>query len=382
MLEAQTTKKRFACLDGVRAMAAYLVVLHHVSFAAGTTLNSKWGVFFARMDVGVAIFFVLSGYLLFKPMVDAMFEGRPIIENRRFWNRRFWRIYPSYVFALVVMLIIGAVQVGGIVGFIVAVPLVQIYHPDHAIAGLTQAWSLATEVSFYFVLPLVARWLSVRCRDKSINRFAMKIIVVLALVYGASFVFRLAVRIWNPWYSNTIWHWLPSMMDIFALGMALAVVASWAKYNTDLRTIADFVSGKAIWFFGTAIAIFVVMCTQFNFKVGLEQDGFLRMILRQTLYGIISLLVVAPFALGLNGQTVLHRFFSLRPIAGVGLISYGVYLWHELLFAGEFSFRVMPWELFDGNFLGRLTVTTAATLLIAAANYRLLEEPIARRFSK
>ena len=171
-------------------------------------------------------------------------------------------------------------------------------------------------------------------------------------------------------------------MDIFALGMALAVVASWAKYNTDLRTIADFVSGKAIWFFGTAIAIFVVMCTQFNFKVGLEQDGFLRMILRQTLYGIISLLVVAPFALGLNGQTVLHRFFSLRPIAGVGLISYGVYLWHELLFAGEFSFRVMPWELFDGNFLGRLTVTTAATLLIAAANYRLLEEPLARRFSK
>ena len=106
------------------------------------------------------------------------------------------------------------------------------------------------------------------------------------------------------------------------------------------------------------------------------------MILRQTLYGIISLLVVAPFALGLNGQTVLHRFFSLRPIAGVGLISYGVYLWHELLFAGEFSFRVMPWELFDGNFLGRLTVTTAATLLIAAANYRLLEEPLARRFSK
>jgi peptidoglycan/LPS O-acetylase OafA/YrhL len=106
------------------------------------------------------------------------------------------------------------------------------------------------------------------------------------------------------------------------------------------------------------------------------------MILRQTLYGLISLLVVAPFALGLDGRTVLHRFFALLPIAGIGLISYGVYLWHELLFAGEFSFRVMPWELFDGNFMGRLIVTTAATLVIAAANYRFLEEPLARRFSK
>jgi peptidoglycan/LPS O-acetylase OafA/YrhL len=42
----------------------------------------------------------------------------------------------------------------------------------------------------------------------------------------------------------------------------------------------------------------------------------------------------------------------------------------------------MPWELFDGNFMGRLIVTTAATLVIAAANYRFLEEPLARRFSK
>ena len=228
MIEATTAKRRLACLDGVRALAAFLVLLHHVSFAAGTTFNSKWGVFFARMDVGVSIFFVLSGFLLFKPMVDALFDGRELMKVRRFWRRRFWRIYPSYVFALIVMLMIGAVKVGGFGGFIVALPLVQIYHPDHAIAGLTQAWSLATEVSFYLVLPLVARWMGRRAKDANVNRYAMKMLGILALVYVASFIFRILIRIWNPWYQNTIWHWLPSMMPSYE---------GWCRSSLFLRPL-------------------------------------------------------------------------------------------------------------------------------------------------
>lgn len=381
MIEATTAKRRLACLDGVRALAAFLVLLHHVSFAAGTTFNSKWGVFFARMDVGVSIFFVLSGFLLFKPMVDALFDGRELMKVRRFWRRRFWRIYPSYVFALIVMLMIGAVKVGGFGGFIVALPLVQIYHPDHAIAGLTQAWSLATEVSFYLVLPLVARWMGRRAKDANVNRYAMKMLGILALVYVASFIFRILIRIWNPWYQNTIWHWLPSMMDIFALGMALAVVVSWARHNSEIRRLCDRVAELAVYWIGAAVVIFIVMSSQLNFAVGLRPESFNRLLLQQTLYGLIGLLIVMPFALGPDSRSVFHRFFSLGPIAWMGLVSYGFYLWHELLIAGRIGEELMPWELFDGNFLGRLAAAMVVTLIISAANYKFLEEPLAKRFS-
>ena len=381
MTEATPTKRRFASLDGVRAMAAYLVVMHHVGFASGVTFHSDFGAFLTRMDVGVSIFFVLSGYLLFKPMVDAMLSGRDPLPTRKFWRRRFWRIYPSYVFALIVMLIIGAVRVGGPVGFVVAVPLVQIYHPDHAIAGLTQAWSLATEISFYFALPLFARLLIRTCRDKSPNRYAMKILFALVLVYVTSFVFRIGVNIWHPWYRNAIWHWLPSMMDIFALGMLIAVLASWSAHNTDIKASCQKIAGLAVPIFSAAVLLFVVMSTQLGLKRGLNMPGFPREMLQQTLYGIIGFMVVLPFALGPEIKTILHRFFGLRPIAWVGLVSYGVYLWHELLIAGNLGEKHMPWKLFDDNFAGRLGAVTVVTLIIAAVNYYFLEEPIARKFS-
>ena len=381
MTELKATKRRFASLDGVRALAAYLVVMHHVSFAAGTTLHSKWGAFLTRMDVGVSIFFVLSGYLLFKPMVDSMLNGRPLVESRKFWRRRFWRIYPSYVFALIVMLIVGAVRVGGFVGFIVAVPLVQIYHPDHAIAGLTQAWSLATEISFYFVLPLFARFVAKKCRDTSPNRYAMKIALSLGIVYVGSFVFRIGVNAWNPWYKNAIWHWLPAMMDLFALGMLMALISSWSAFNTDVRAACQKVASLTTPIFLAGVVIFIVMSTQLDLARGLAPESFNRIVLQQTLYGIIAFLVVLPFTLGPEARTPLHRFFAFRPIAWVGLVSYGVYLWHELLIAGNIGEKHMPWKLFDDNFAGRLGVVTVVTLAIAALNYYLLEEPMARKFS-
>ena len=59
----------FPCFDGLRALAALSIVLTHVAFASGANSPNILGVFFARMDGGVAVFFVLSGFLLYRPFV-------------------------------------------------------------------------------------------------------------------------------------------------------------------------------------------------------------------------------------------------------------------------------------------------------------------------
>jgi peptidoglycan/LPS O-acetylase OafA/YrhL len=68
----------FPCFDGLRALAALSIVLTHVAFASGANSPNVLGAFFARMDGGVAMFFVLSGFLLYRPFVLAhLHDGAP-----------------------------------------------------------------------------------------------------------------------------------------------------------------------------------------------------------------------------------------------------------------------------------------------------------------
>jgi peptidoglycan/LPS O-acetylase OafA/YrhL len=65
---AAGTQRGFPCLDGARALAATAVVATHVSFWTGGDMSTLLGRVFARFDVGVPIFFVLSGFLLSRPL--------------------------------------------------------------------------------------------------------------------------------------------------------------------------------------------------------------------------------------------------------------------------------------------------------------------------
>ena len=164
----------FAGLDGLRAIAAFLIVFHHAGFSSGLTFRSDLGgLLLTRMDIGVSIFFVLSGFLLYRPFVTAQFEGRPAPATGPFWIRRLVRIYPGYWVALVIQLALGVVTVLGFVGFLASFGLVHVYHPSRAISGLTQSWSLATELGFYLLLPWVAAAARRFSEGRSINRLSL-----------------------------------------------------------------------------------------------------------------------------------------------------------------------------------------------------------------
>jgi peptidoglycan/LPS O-acetylase OafA/YrhL len=278
--------------------------------------------------------------------------------------------------ALVVLLISGAVAVRGLAGFLWSASLLHIYHPERGISGITQSWSLATEISFYLVLPLAAAFAARRLRRRTVTDQCLALLVGLAAVCVASVLFRIAVQEWAPRFRGVAPFWLPSLADIFALGMALAVLSAWADHHPTIRGLCRRVGDHSVWFVAGAVGAFWFVSTQLGLASGLERAGLEREIARQWLYGLVGVLLVAPFALAPAVRTGAHRVLAWRPIAWVGLVSYGVYLWHQgFLTLAE---NVFDWPLFEGHFWGRTAVAVTGSLIVAAISFYLLEQPISR----
>ena len=148
-------------MDSLRAIAALAVLGTHAAFFAGLYAgNSDLAPYAARLEVGVAVFFLISGFLLYRPFVLARIEGRPPMAIRAYAWRRFLRIVPAYWVALTVATVAlslpGVFSVDGIPTFYL---VGQGYREETIGGGVAQAWSLTIEVAFYAFLPLWAAFM-------------------------------------------------------------------------------------------------------------------------------------------------------------------------------------------------------------------------------
>ena len=145
-------------------MRALLVLGTHAAFATGKLTHGYLGVIYARLEIGVPIFFVLSGFLLFRPWVRAAAAGLSMPSLAPYAARRTRRVMPAYLVTVLLAYVVysfysaGPNPGQGWAGLVRYLTLTQIYANDYLITylhqGLSQMWSLAVEVSFYAVLPL------------------------------------------------------------------------------------------------------------------------------------------------------------------------------------------------------------------------------------
>ncbi len=215
---AGSVNRHFACFDGLRAIAATLIVVHHAGFASGDTFRYGWGAYVGRMDIGVPIFFGLSGFLLFRPYVSAQFAGTQPIGNADFWTRRVLRIFPAYWAALFLQVILGGIVVHSLFGLLVYMSLTQIYFMRYVIGAITQSWSLATEMSFYVFLPFWARWMRKLAGTSTINVQAMRLLGCLGGLVVLSYVWRGFIYWLDPSWKPLTYYWLPSLIELFCVG--------------------------------------------------------------------------------------------------------------------------------------------------------------------
>jgi peptidoglycan/LPS O-acetylase OafA/YrhL len=153
---------RFPCFDGLRAIAALAVFACHSSGWLYYVQRDWTLVVFqsslARLGYfGVAVFFVISGFLLYRPFVLAHLEGRPTPRARAFWFRRFARVFPAYWVALLgTWLLLGLMAIPTVLDGVMYFALLQTYRSGYKFVGIGVAWTLVIEVSFYAALPAIA----------------------------------------------------------------------------------------------------------------------------------------------------------------------------------------------------------------------------------
>src|SRR6201989_2155543 len=230
-LEQVAGPDRVASLTGIRAVAALLVVGTHAAYTTGKYIEGYYGLLVSRMEMGVPIFFVLSGYLLFRPWVKSAEPGGPAPQIRRYAWHRLRRILPAYVVTVLAAYAIYHFRHAGPnfghtwFGLFRNLTLTQIYTFNYMRGylhqGLTQMWSLAVEASFYVVLPLLAYLLVVvLCRRQWRPKLMLFGIGALALISPAWLVgVHLTTSI-----PNGARLWLPPYLIGFLAGMSLTVL--------------------------------------------------------------------------------------------------------------------------------------------------------------
>jgi peptidoglycan/LPS O-acetylase OafA/YrhL len=366
---------RFPLIDGIRALAALAIVVTHASFVSNGIARAWYRRLVLRLDVGVAIFFVIAGFLLFRPYVAAHVDGLHAPGYGRYLFRRALRILPGYWVALSVLALLGLVLLDS--RFWEQYGLVQVYDRPEVLNGIVAAWSLATEVAFYLLLPVLV---SVLMLDRASTRTARvrSAGLMAAALWGWSALFNLWLRNHQGSRPSVWFNALPGTLDWFALGMGLAVLSVALTGVQRPPRIVAFLERwpGASWLAAAGLFAYVSLAigAPGAYGVAPSTGGY---VVRHLLYGAIAALVVAPAVFSRRRGTVVHRVLGHPILSAIGVISYGIFLYNGPVVVWIGDHHALG--LGTGRpFLGDLALALVVTLPVAALSYRLVERPFLR----
>jgi peptidoglycan/LPS O-acetylase OafA/YrhL len=403
----------FPCLDAYRGIGMTMVLLNHAAYSTGYQMRSDGAAawitpIIGRFDLSVPMFFVLSGFLLFRPYARSMLSDRPLPDTRRFYRRRLLRILPSYWLALIGVGLLFGLNVPGIWSWLGNAVLAPAFgaplpacQPDgscHVAYGLTPAWSIGVEAVFYLLLPLFAFGLYRLVRRRPVEQRLRALLIGLGVLYACGTAFRVFVVAANPPWAEQALLWLPMFFDVFAVGMVLATISAAAAAGTrPLPRLAVWAGEHPVVCWAVAGAIFVVMTLlpyperPFGLR---DANGFSDYVVRQFLYGLASAAWLAPAMFGDQTRGRLRKVLSSRPLVYLGTISLSFYLWHLPLVDKVKQLTVPDWDqrealaahpspdrplsaaaTFTGSYPRVVLITFVVSLLVASFLYRYVELP-------
>jgi len=356
-LEQVSHVDRVAALTGIRAVAALLVVGTHAAYTTGKYTHGYWGLVGARMEIGVPIFFVLSGFLLFRPWVKSAATGGPPPSLSRYARHRVRRIMPAYVVTVLFAYVLYHFRTAGPnpghswLGLARNLTLTQIYCDGYLgkylHQGLTQMWSLAVEASFYVVLPPLAYLLAVLvCRRRWQPRLMLAALAALALISPAWLILVHADHL----FPDGARLWLPTYLAWFLGGMALAVLQRMG------------VRGYAFVAIPLATICYFIVSTPIAGAPTTSPASLREAVVKTCFYAVIATLAVTPLALGDHGWY--YRLLATRPMVWLGEISYEIFLIH--LITMEFAMvYIVRAHVYTGSMPYLFVATLVVTIPLA-----------------
>ncbi len=357
---ASLQPQRFPALDGVRALAIIVVLMHNFSLlsAPETAMQHVLAAWLDRGWVGVQLFFVLSGFLITGILLDTQ---RAANYFTSFFSRRILRIFPLYFLTLLVVLVllplIGAWHPPTPRDAWLVVFLSNWVQPFHSGEGsLPHFWSLAVEEQFYLVWPFVVYRLG-----------AVRVLTVSLGIGVAALVIRiLLLRADVP--AEAVYELSVCRMDALAFGAAAAAalrLPAWRQALVGRQARLTLVSA-AVLLIGALLSR------------GYQQYGFAPQTVGYSFLAIaFGLFVLAAACADLSGATGWPAVLRNAVFRRIALYSYAMYVVHvplkellgrRLLQAAELENNPSVWLT-----LGYIGVGMIVTYLIAVASYRYFE---------
>ena len=359
---------RLAPLDGLRGVAVLLVLWYHVWEISWLPAPVAWLQVVPETGfVGVHLFFFLSGFVISYPFARALLhEGRTPTWEHFAW-RRFAKIVPSYVLSIAIAYAIGYAQVQDSTPAFQAIAthllFVHTWFPQTfgSINGVL--WTLAVEVEFYLLFPLV--WWSFS-RAPWLTAGAM---ISIAIAWRYVFAACCYHSVFTTYAEN-----LPGYLDIFACGM----LASWifCRYGNAARALDWRVP---VLLFAAGVALTIALLESLYGVRHDDQWAAVWQIGRREWFGV----AFAAVALGaLWSPRAAQLLLANRAFVSLGAISYNLYLYHKLI-ARELLWRHVP--PYAGNPHGDphwqvlyTIVASVASIVAAALLTYLFERPLLR----
>jgi peptidoglycan/LPS O-acetylase OafA/YrhL len=338
-------------LDGIRALALIAVVAYHMSYIPGGHL-------------AVDVFFSLSGFL-----ITSILLRQPRIDFRRFYLRRAVRILPALLLLLVGLLAFTSPHgryrpwKASLYLLFYASNWVRAFNrgpASIALGPVNHGWSLSVEEHFYLVWPLLL-WLLLRTKW---SRPRVVLAVIALAVASAAWCAWLTLDTHSPRIIPYVraYNGSDSRAQALFVGCAFAMVWSWNLLRWPARQ-APLLQASALF---ALLAIGWLMLDTAGASAAENFWGLFFLVALLTAFSV-HVLVTWP-----DGW--LAKLLGLAPLALLGRISYGFYLWHYVVWSGiKLRLPEVPERWLD---LASLPLTFA----IAFASYYVVERPLMRTF--
>ncbi|MBS1849061.1 MAG: acyltransferase [Actinobacteria bacterium] len=343
-------------LDGLRALAIALVFVAHI----GYPWQSLMGNFMPGSFQGVDLFFVLSGFLLTKLVLEER-AGTGGFSFKGFYRRRALRLLPPLFFMLLVLIPWTIQQHESGSEFFIAEAFVAGYvanwavvfgHPGIIPFNLSHMWSLAIEEQYYVVFfPLLIGLLGL---FKSIRKVTWVLVGLIAVVW-VDRIFS-ALHTSPGTFETTLYVRTDIRADALLIG---PLVAIWLQTGHRIT--------PRIRLLGIPAAAFLVWTILYAHV----EDRWVYI----WAIGLIDIAWAFVLIAVLGGTHPITRVLQLRPIIWIGTISYGLYLWHMPIFVETMRhtrYRDLPhWLPF--------AIAVALTFIVATLSFYVIERPFLRR---
>ena len=342
-------------LDGLRGVAVAAVLVFHGGHLAGGFL-------------GVDAFFVLSGFLITSLLLtEARNTGR--IALGAFWARRARRLLPALACVLIGVALYAALiakpdelstiraDALATIGYFSNWRAILNSHDYWAIfrnpSPLDHTWSLAIEEQFYVVWPLLFAFVIRAARGRS----AQRVLALSTVLACTSLLWTIAI--FDPANPSRVYYGTDTRIASILVGAALAAWLA-ARGSARTRTTRATLEGGALLAAGVLALAWARL------------TGSSDVLYRGGLF-VCALATATVIAAAIHpDRGPVNRILSLRPLCALGLVSYGVYLWHWPIYVvlDESRTHMSGW--------GLLALRVAVTLVVAAGSYFWIEQPIRR----